>query len=57
MRADVARAAEAAVEQGFNMPADSVAQLGLFRQDDLNLAELGRNQAKAQLIYDMIGYE
>lgn len=37
--------------------ADSVAQLGLFRQDDLNLAELGRNQAKAQLIYDMIGYE
>lgn len=37
--------------------AESVAKLGLFRQDALNLAELGRNQAKAQLIYDMIGFE
>lgn len=37
--------------------APSVAQLGLFRQDDLNLSELGKNQAKAQLIYDSIGYE
>ncbi|MEE3100468.1 MAG: extracellular solute-binding protein, partial [Pseudomonadota bacterium] len=37
--------------------APSVAQLGLFRQDDLNLAALGENQTKAQLIYDAIGYE
>ncbi len=34
-----------------------VAQLGLFRQDDLNLSVLGENQAKAQAIYDAVGYE
>lgn len=35
----------------------TVAQLGLFRQDNLNLSALGRNQAKAQLIYDLVGYK
>jgi len=37
--------------------AESTQQLGEFKADDLNLAELGRNQAKAQMIYDSIGYE
>ncbi|MGM0586640.1 MAG: extracellular solute-binding protein [Pseudomonadota bacterium] len=37
--------------------APSVAKLGLFRQDDLNLSVLGENQPKAQLIYDSVGYE
>ena len=36
---------------------DSVAQLGLFRQDDLNLAALGENQNAAVRIYDEVGYE
>jgi len=36
---------------------DGVAQLGLFRQDNLNLEALGRNQPKAQAIYDAVGYE
>jgi len=35
----------------------SVAQLGIFRQDTLNLEALGRNQPQAQMIYDEIGYE
>ncbi|MEO0680123.1 MAG: Fe(3+) ABC transporter substrate-binding protein [Pseudomonadota bacterium] len=35
----------------------SVAALGFFRPDDLNLSVLGENQAKAQMIYDSIGYE
>lgn len=35
----------------------SVAKLGLFRPDNLNLSALGRNQAKAQLIYDLVGYK
>jgi iron(III) transport system substrate-binding protein len=37
--------------------APSVAELGLFRQDDINLSVLGENQAEAQLIYDSVGYE
>ena len=36
---------------------DSVAQLGLFRQDTLNLEALGRNQPEAQRLYDEIGYK
>lgn len=35
----------------------SVAQLGLFRQDRLELTKLGENQTKAQQIYDRVGYE
>ncbi|MEO1331019.1 MAG: Fe(3+) ABC transporter substrate-binding protein [Pseudomonadota bacterium] len=35
----------------------SVAELGLFRQDPINLAAYGENQAKAQAIYDVIGYK
>lgn len=35
----------------------SVATLGLFRQDNLNLSALGENQAAAQRIYDEIGYK
>ena len=34
----------------------SVAQLGLFRQDTLNLSVLGENQALAQEIYNRVGY-
>ncbi|MEM6440803.1 MAG: Fe(3+) ABC transporter substrate-binding protein [Pseudomonadota bacterium] len=37
--------------------APSVAALGFFRPDDLNLSVLGENQAKAQMIYDSVGYE
>ena len=36
---------------------ESVARLGLFRQDTINLAKLGENQPQAQMIYDQIGYE
>jgi iron(III) transport system substrate-binding protein len=36
---------------------ESVARLGLFRQDDLNLAALGENQTEAVRIYDAVGYE
>ena len=36
---------------------EGVAQLGLFRQDDLNLDALGRNQPDAQTTYDAVGYE
>lgn len=36
---------------------ESVAQLGLFRQDTLNLDALGRNQTQAQMIYDLVGYK
>lgn len=35
----------------------SVAKLGLFRPDALNLAVLGANQAAAQKTYDSIGYK
>lgn len=34
----------------------SVATLGLFRQDTLNLTALGENQALAQEIYNRVGY-
>ncbi len=37
--------------------AESTRKLGAFRADELNLAELGRNQARAQMIYDSVGYE
>ena len=36
---------------------DSVAQLGIFRTDTLNLSKLGENQPEAQRIYDRIGYK
>ena len=36
---------------------DSVAKLGLFRQDTVNLEALGRNQTQAQMIYDLVGYK
>ncbi|MEM7497188.1 MAG: extracellular solute-binding protein [Pseudomonadota bacterium] len=34
-----------------------LATLGLFRQDDLPLEALGRNQTEAQNIYDTVGYK
>jgi len=37
--------------------AASVAGLGTFTRDDLNLAELGRNQALAQTIYNDLGWK
>ncbi len=36
---------------------DSVAQLGIFRSDTLNLSALGENQPEAQKIYDRVGYK
>ncbi|MCY4311488.1 MAG: Fe(3+) ABC transporter substrate-binding protein [Rhodospirillaceae bacterium] len=36
---------------------NSVAQLGIFRTDILNLSALGKNQAKARKIYDRVGYK
>jgi iron(III) transport system substrate-binding protein len=36
---------------------DAVAQLGLFKADDLNLGALGENQTAAARIYDQVGYE
>ena len=36
---------------------EGVAQLGLFRQDDLDLEVLGENQTEAQQLYDEVGYE
>lgn len=36
---------------------ESVAQLGIFRSDTQNLSVLGTNQAKAQKIYDSVGYK
>lgn len=36
---------------------DSVAKLGIFRSDTLNLSVLGENQAAAQKIYDRVGYK
>ncbi len=36
---------------------ESVAKLGLFRQDTLNLSILGLNQTQAQRLYDEVGYE
>ena len=35
----------------------SVAQLGLFRSDIVNLSKLGENQTEAQKLYDQIGYK
>ncbi|MGF1550982.1 MAG: Fe(3+) ABC transporter substrate-binding protein [Paracoccaceae bacterium] len=35
---------------------EAVAELGLFRQDDINLSALGKNQTRAQQIYDEVGY-
>jgi len=35
----------------------SVARLGLFRPDDMNLSVLGMNQPQAQKIYDSVGYQ
>ena len=35
---------------------ESTARLGLFRADALNLATLGANQSRAQMIYDAVGY-
>lgn len=35
----------------------SVVQLGTFKADDLNLDELGKNQARAQQIYNEVGYK
>lgn len=36
---------------------ESVAKLGLFRQDTINLAKLGENQPTAQKLYDEVGYK
>ncbi|MDF1791946.1 MAG: Fe(3+) ABC transporter substrate-binding protein [Thalassobaculaceae bacterium] len=36
---------------------ESVAKLGLFRQDTMNLAKLGENQPLAQKVYDEVGYK
>jgi iron(III) transport system substrate-binding protein len=36
---------------------DTLGKLGIFEQDDINLSVLGENQAKAQEIYDSVGYE
>jgi len=36
---------------------DSVAQLGIFRTDTLNLSKLGENQPATQRFYDRIGYK
>lgn len=35
----------------------SVAQLGLFRADDLDLRTIGENTPKAQAIYNMVGFK
>ncbi|MEM1346515.1 MAG: Fe(3+) ABC transporter substrate-binding protein, partial [Pseudomonadota bacterium] len=36
---------------------ESVASLGLFRQDTMNLSVLGERQTQAQDIYNQVGYE
>ena len=36
---------------------DSVAQLGTFKEDTINLNVLGENQAEAQRSYDRVGFE
>jgi iron(III) transport system substrate-binding protein len=36
---------------------ESVARLGIFRSDTINLSILGENQPKAQRIYDTVGYK
>lgn len=36
---------------------NSVAQLGIFRSDTLNLSALGENQSEARKIYDRVGYQ
>jgi iron(III) transport system substrate-binding protein len=35
----------------------SVTELGEFKADELNLSKLGENQAKAQEIYNTVGYK
>lgn len=44
------------VVEGVEMP-ETIASLGDFEADDLNLTALGRNQAKAQEIYNEVGYQ
>lgn len=44
------------VVEGVGLSA-SVSTLGDFKADDLNLSALGENQAKAQEIYNMVGYK
>ena len=44
------------VVEGVDMP-DSIQSLGDFKSDDINLTVLGKNQAKAQQIYNEVGYE
>ena len=36
---------------------ESVAKLGIFRSDTVNLSVFGENQPKAQMIYDSVGYK
>jgi iron(III) transport system substrate-binding protein len=36
---------------------ESVAELGIFRSDTVNLSVLGENQSQAQKIYDSVGYK
>jgi iron(III) transport system substrate-binding protein len=36
---------------------ESVAKLGSFKEDTIDLTVLGKNQAEAQRIYDRVGYE
>ena len=36
---------------------ESVAKLGIFRSDTVNLSALGKNQTQAQKLYDQIGYK
>lgn len=36
---------------------DSVAELGMFKVDEVNLSVLGENQPAAQRIYDRVGYK
>ena len=44
------------VVEGVEMP-DSIAKLGEFKPDEINLTVLGKNQALAQQIYNEVGYE
>ncbi|MDQ0313568.1 extracellular solute-binding protein [Amorphus orientalis] len=37
--------------------AGPVADLGTFKEDEMNLSKLGENQAAAQAIYDRVGYK
>ncbi|MFZ2100147.1 MAG: Fe(3+) ABC transporter substrate-binding protein [Oricola sp.] len=44
------------VVEGVGLSA-SVTQLGTFKRDDLNLSELGKNQAEAQDIFNAVGFK